>query len=163
GSVSSFGGTAIGDALARAVELGRSSLSDRGPLASAAAQPEDVPAGLLSIVFLSHRRRNPRRPPPPAGAAPPPPARPPAATPRPAPPGVPQQTGPGPPPNFGFGFGGNRAPDPATLRAIARATGGHFFAARTAGSLKAAYEELGSKLGRSRGNVEVTRWFLLGA
>ena len=50
-----------------------------------------------------------------------------------------------------------------TLRAIARMTGGQFSAARTAKALKSAYAKLGSRLGRSRGSVEVTRWFLLGA
>jgi len=54
-------------------------------------------------------------------------------------------------------------PDPATLRAIARTTGGEFFAARTAGALQAAYKKLGSHLGREPGRTEVTYAFLAGA
>ena len=60
------------------------------------------------------------------------------------------------------GFGGGRRgafpvpPDPATLSAIARLTGGKFFSARSADALQSAYKELGSKLGRVKGRKEVT-------
>jgi Ca-activated chloride channel family protein len=54
-------------------------------------------------------------------------------------------------------------PDPVTLRAIAEETGGKFFAARDAGALEAAYAELGSSLGREPGRREATAWFLAGA
>ena len=54
-------------------------------------------------------------------------------------------------------------PDPVTLRAIADETGGKFFAARDAGALEAAYAELGSSLGREPGRREATAWFLAGA
>ena len=62
-------------------------------------------------------------------------------------------------------FGGRSAlrPDPATLKAIARVTGGQFYRARTAKAVQAAYTKLGSSLGRKPGNVEVTDWFLGGA
>lgn len=71
---------------------------------------------------------------------------------------------------FGFGFGApgpnNQGPeripvppDPATLRAIAESTGGEFTEARTADVLEKAYENLGSRLGREQGESEVT--FLL--
>ncbi|HET7571669.1 MAG TPA: VWA domain-containing protein [Gaiellaceae bacterium] len=57
----------------------------------------------------------------------------------------------------GFGFGGRGlTPDPATLRAIARTTGGQFFRAKTAGAVEAAYSKLGSSLGRAPGKVEIT-------
>ena len=54
-------------------------------------------------------------------------------------------------------------PDPVTLSAIADETGGKFFAARDAGALEAAYAELGSSLGREPGRREATAWFLAGA
>jgi Ca-activated chloride channel family protein len=62
----------------------------------------------------------------------------------------------------GFGFG-NRAPDPATLRQIARVTGGRFFAARTAASLTDAYEKLGTKVAQRRSKTEVTFAFVVAA
>jgi hypothetical protein len=71
-------------------------------------------------------------------------------------------------PGGGGGFGGftganSLAPDPKTLGAIAHATGGEFFRARTAGALEDAYKSLGSKLGHRRGMREVTDLFVLGA
>ena len=54
-------------------------------------------------------------------------------------------------------------PDPVTLTAIAEETGGKFFAARDAGALEAAYAELGSSLGREPGRKEATAWFLAAA
>jgi Ca-activated chloride channel family protein len=50
-------------------------------------------------------------------------------------------------------------PDPDTLRQIAELTGGEFTEARTADALEGAYENLGSKLGREPGESEIT--FLL--
>ena len=69
----------------------------------------------------------------------------------------------------GGGFGGGGfdripvPPDPATLRAIARNTGGQFFAARDAKALGSAYQKLGSRLGRTPGEREVTNLFLAAA
>jgi Ca-activated chloride channel family protein len=54
-------------------------------------------------------------------------------------------------------------PDPATLRAIAAATGGKFFNAQSAGAVEAAYKKLGSSLGREPGRTEITYIFLAGA
>ena len=54
-------------------------------------------------------------------------------------------------------------PDPTTLRAIARLTGGEFFRANSAGAVQAAYQKLGSSIGRQPGHLEVTDEFLLGA
>jgi Ca-activated chloride channel family protein len=51
-------------------------------------------------------------------------------------------------------------PDPDTLRAIARATGGEFFAARTSSEINRIYEHLGSKLGHTSKPREVTYAFL---
>jgi Ca-activated chloride channel family protein len=50
-------------------------------------------------------------------------------------------------------------PDPDTLRAIARITGGKFFEARSAKALSSAYDNLGSVVGREPGKTEITWWF----
>ncbi len=50
-------------------------------------------------------------------------------------------------------------PDPETLRQIAAMTGGEFSEARTADALEKAYENLGSRLGQEPGQTEIT--FLL--
>jgi Ca-activated chloride channel family protein len=64
----------------------------------------------------------------------------------------------------GFDFGRMPVPpDPATLRAIATTTGGQFFPARSAEALSAAYAKLGSRLGRTPGKREVTDAFLAAA
>ncbi len=165
GAFSGFGGTAIGDAIARAVEVGR-------------AATEGAPKGLVTVVFLSDGRQNRGIIQPLQGAA------------RAKRAGIPVHTialgtrrggsggggfggggfggTPPPPPGGGggfggFGFGRNRSSDPATLRAIARITGGRFFAARTAASLTDAYEKLGTKVARKPSRTEVTFAFVLGA
>jgi len=51
-------------------------------------------------------------------------------------------------------------PDPFTLTEIAETTGGEFYAADTAGSLEDVYAELGSSLGRVPGKAEATARFL---
>ena len=51
-------------------------------------------------------------------------------------------------------------PDPETLRAIAKTTGGTFSEARTAESLEGAYQNLGSRLGRETGQSEITWLFV---
>jgi Ca-activated chloride channel homolog len=51
-------------------------------------------------------------------------------------------------------------PDPETLRAIAKTTGGEFSEARSADSLTRAYENLGSRLGRESGQSEITWLFV---
>ena len=150
GDFSGFGGTAIGDAIARAVELGRRSVQEPGRPRSA--------RGLVSILFLSDGRQNRGILPPMVGAA------------RAAAASIPVYTvalgtrnpGGG---GGGFGFFGrrNRVPDPATLRAIARTTKGEFFEAKTAGAVEQAYEDLGGRLGRGPGLSEVTFAFVLGA
>ena len=166
GSYSGFGGTAIGDALDRAVQLGRNAVVDDSRTLSSASSAPIVPKtrGLVAVVFLSDGRQNRGIIQPLDGAR-----RAKAA-------GIPVYTialgtrgggggfgggGGGGFPGGGFGFG--RSPDPATLRQIARITGGEFYLARSAGSVKAAYEKLGSKLGRKPGETEVTYAFLLGA
>jgi Ca-activated chloride channel family protein len=152
GGFTGFGGTAIGDALARAVAVGRQAT-------------DGAPKGLVTVVFLSDGRQNRGVIQPFDGAR------------RARKAGIPVNTialgtnrgggaggfGPrGGAGGGGFGFG-NRAPDPATLRRIARVTGGRFFAARSAASLTDAYEKLGTKVAHRRGRTEVTFAFVVAA
>ncbi len=51
-------------------------------------------------------------------------------------------------------------PDPDTLRQIAKTTGGEFSEARTSDALERAYANLGSRLGRERGESEITWLFV---
>jgi Ca-activated chloride channel homolog len=166
----SFGGTAIGDALAEAVRVGQQAVLDEdGNLASVTvAAPTTSARGLVSILFLSDGAQTRGVLEPLQGAE------------RARAAGIPVYTvalgtarGTL---RFGFGggtqqrdpFGGYRRrvpvpPDPATLRAIADRTGGEFFAARSAEAVESAYAKLGSKLGRKRGRTEITYGFLAGA
>jgi Ca-activated chloride channel family protein len=64
-----------------------------------------------------------------------------------------------------FGGGGFQRtipvpPDPDTLRAVAETTGGSFFAVRDAEELSGVYKSLGSKLGRKTEREEATYLFL---
>jgi Ca-activated chloride channel family protein len=168
-----FHGTAIGDALAAAVQLAQASV---GPTKSPSSGTTIAfhPHGAqspVSIVLLSdgHQTRGALEPL--QGAA-----RAKAA-------GVPVYTvalgtpngvlnfdntfgggpfgGPGP---GGFGgFSGSIPvpPDPATLHAIASLTGGKFVDARNAKTLNDSYAKLGSRLGRKPGKSEVTNELVL--
>ena len=150
------GGTAIGDALARAVELGRSAFGETGATTGAGSK---VPENAVSILFLSDGRQNRGLLPPSEGAS------------RAAEAGIPVFTvalgtdrrdgsGGGATGSFG-GFGGfSRVPDRATLRAIAEATDGEYFAARSAAALESAYRRLGSELGHEDRPTEVTALFV---
>jgi Ca-activated chloride channel family protein len=175
GAFHGFGGTAIGDALATAVQLGiRTTGSTKGrTLASYVAAPPKGPSStLVSILFLSDGHQTQGLLSPQEGAAKAKAAGFPvftvalgttgATTLR----GFPGGGG-GFNPNSGagaFGGFGRRAlsPDPKTLKAIAVLTGGEFFRARSAGSAEATYAKLGSSLGRTPGKVEVTDRFLAG-
>ena len=165
----SYGGTAIGDALAEAVRVGEQAvIGDTENLAAARTAQARVQArGLVSILFLSDGAQTRGILEPLQGAE------------RARAAGIPVYTvalgTPGGMLQFGgfgrrdpFGMGGfNRRvpvpPDPDTLRAIADRTGGEFFAARDAEALRAAYEKLGSRLGRKPGETEITYGFLAGA
>jgi Ca-activated chloride channel family protein len=155
GQYSSFGGTAIGDAIAEAVVLGRQTLA-----ADEEAVEPDTARRLVSILFLSDgaQRQGVLQPLDGAGRAK-------AA-------GMPVYTiALGTPNgtitrNFSgpFGGGGPRTiavpPDPETLKAIADTTGGEFFNATSSDALQSAYEKLGSKLGRKPADKEITYAFL---
>jgi Ca-activated chloride channel family protein len=151
-----FGGTAIGDALAVAVDLAKKAVT--GSTSFASAGPSSPTKGLASILFLSdgHQTRGTLAPLQGAERAK-------AA-------GIPVYTvALGTPNGVVRGdFDGVPQtipvpPDPDTLRAIAKATGGKFYEAQSAGSLHAAYSKLGSSLGRTPGKTEVTYAFLAGA
>ena len=161
----SFGGTAIGDALAAAVKLGQQAVGGQnGNLASLTTAADSQSKGLVSILFLSDGAQTRGELEPLQGAD------------RARAAGIPVYTvalgTPNGTLNFGGngfpngGFGGRRVPvppDPATLRAIADRTGGQFFAAQSAKSLQSAYSKLGSRLGRKPGKSEITYGFLAGA
>ena len=170
-----YGGTAIGDALGTAVELGKQSV-DQPPESdgqSAAPSPASgtrilaatsvaVPGcdseSLVSILFLSDGAQTRGILEPLQGAELARDACFPVYT---VALGTPEGT-------IRRGFGGfgqgpddpNQLipvpPDPETLRAIAETTGGEFSEARTAESLESAYGELGSSLGRVPGQAEIT-------
>lgn len=169
-----YGGTAIGDALAAAVELGRQAASRSGGDLAAVTTTSRT-HGLVSILMLSDGAQTRGELEPLEGAQ-----RAKAA-------GIPVYTialgtpngrlrfdrafGGTPPPGGlngpGGGFGGSGfgrsvpvPPDPQTLRAIADTTGGKFFAARNSDSLRSAYTKLGSSLGRKPGRTEITYLFL---
>jgi Ca-activated chloride channel family protein len=168
-----YGGTAIGDALAAAVELGRASVGEAGPASTGqtiAFHPHG-PQSPVSILFLSDGSQTRGLLQPLDGAS-----RAKAA-------GIPVYTvalgtpngtlSVNFPPFGGNGYGGGGQfgaprtipvpPDPATLRAIANTTGGRFFEARSAKALESAYARLGSRLGRHPGRSEVTSDFVLAA
>jgi len=164
GEFRGFGGTAIGDAIATAVRLGIQVTGDQGngSLASYTAASPHVSSTLVSILFLSDGRQTQGELQPLEGAARAKAAGFPvytvalgttgATTLRGFPGGFPGGGG------GGFGGVGRRglSPDPVTLKAIARQTGGQFFRARSAGAADAAYSKLGSSLGRTPGRVEIT-------
>jgi Ca-activated chloride channel homolog len=168
GEFQSFGGTAIGDALAAAVQLVQDSLAEvQQTIALQAATPEET-KGLASVLFLSDGAQTRGILAPFEGAQQAKEAGIPVYT---VALGTPEGTVTG---RFGFGpggpdpgspnFGGERVipvpPDPATLSDIAETTGGKFTEARTADALEKTYENLGSSLGREPGESEVTFIFL---
>ena len=171
-----FGGTAIGYALATAVELGRQ-VAEAPPGQEIAFEPDPEEAtralaaagaeedqGPVSILFLSDGAQTRGLLQPLEGAELAKRAGIPVYT---IALGTPSGTitrGQG----FGFGLGpgsdGDRRipvpPDPDTLRQVAETTGGTFSEARDAEALQAAYTRLGSSLGREPGQSEITFLFL---
>jgi Ca-activated chloride channel family protein len=68
--------------------------------------------------------------------------------------------------SFGFGLFVNSIPvppDPQTIRAISRVTGGKSFTAQTASKLSSIYGTLGSSIGRRTDLHEITSWFVMAA
>jgi Ca-activated chloride channel family protein len=158
------GGTAIGDALAAAVQLGLQSVNGNGNLADV---PINTPAhGLVSILFLSDGAQTRGTLQPLEGAQ------------RAKRAGIPVYTVALGTPNgrlridFPYSFNSGSGtftrtvpvpPDPDTLRQIAETSGGKFFEARSNGAARSAYASLGSKLGRRPGRTEITYEFVAAA
>jgi Ca-activated chloride channel family protein len=162
-----YSGTAIGDALALAVELAEQATGDGSgdgdgtgqTIAYRTAAPAPTAeAPLAAIAFLSDGSQTRGFLEPHEGAALAKEAGVPVYT---ISLGTPEGTVTG---NFG-GFQETIPvpPDPVTMGDIAETTGGKFFAARDAGALEAAYAELGSSLGREPGRAEITAWLLAAA
>ncbi len=175
-----YGGTAIGDALQTAVELGRrvtGTPSADGPITAqspdrptrslAQAEGDDREQSPVSILFLSDGSQTRGLLEPLQGAALAKEAGFPVYT-------IALGTPEGVIERGSFGFGpvtpgsGDDQPipvppDPLTLARIAELTGGEFSEARTADALEKAYSNLGSRLGREPGTVEVTFLFVAAA
>jgi Ca-activated chloride channel homolog len=158
------GGTAIGDALAAAVQLGVQSVNGTGSLADVrTAAPTH---GLVSILFLSDGAQTRGDLQPQDGAE------------RAKQAGIPVYTVALGTPNgklridFPYSFNNGSGtftrtvpvpPDPETLRQIAETSGGKFFAAHSNGAVRSAYASLGSKLGRRPARTEITYGFVAAA
>ncbi len=163
-----YSGTAIGDALALAVELAEQAAGGGSggdgdgtgqTIAFRTAAPAPAPdEAIAAIAFLSDGSQTRGLLEPHEGAALAREAGVPVYT---ISLGTPEGTVTG---NFG-GFQETIPvpPDPVTMAEIAETTGGKFFAARDAGALEAVYEELGSSLGREPGQAEITAWLLAAA
>jgi Ca-activated chloride channel family protein len=177
GAFHGFGGTAIGDAIATAVQLGkRTTGTEVRTLASySAAAPKKGPSStLVTILFLSDGHQTQGLLTPLQGAAKAKAAGFPVYTVALGTTGATRLRGfpggssgffnPSQPGQGSFGGFGRRAlsPDPKTLRAIADLTGGEFYHAKSAGAVESAYSKLGSSLGRTPGRLEVTDRFLAG-
>lgn len=160
GNYATFGGTAIGDALSMAVDVGRESLERDRSDAETAPEGDDESSNLVSILFLSDGAQREGVLQPLEGAQLAKEASMPVYT---VALGTPSGTVRG---GGFFPFGSDRIsvpPDPVTLRAIAETTGGEFTEARDAETLDDAYEKLGSNLGRRSAEKEMTYAFLLAA
>lgn len=163
---SGYGGTAIGDALAAAVELVKPT-NPNAPQTIAYYTRIATKKSPVSIVFLSdgHQTRGLLQPL--EGAQKAKDAGIPVYT---IALGTPNGVLTRPPGGFGgggFGPGGGVGPtqipvppDPATLRQIALTTGGKFFDARSAKAVSSAYSHLGSIVARDKGKREATYAFL---
>jgi Ca-activated chloride channel family protein len=65
---------------------------------------------------------------------------------------------------FGFGLYTNSIPvppDPATVRAVSKITGGQSFTAQTSNRLTTVYKSIGSNIGRKVENREITQWLAI--
>jgi Ca-activated chloride channel family protein len=142
------GGTAIGDALARAVELLEPQIGDGAtPAIPVTPTPQGSDGPLSAILMLSDGAQTRGTLQPLEGAR------------RAKSYGIPVYTVALGTPNgvlIRGGFERPVPPDPTTLRQIAQATGGEFFATQSEARLNAVYEDLASRLGRKREWREVS-------
>jgi len=166
---SGYGGTAIGDALAAAVELVKPPAKG-GAQTIAYTTAANAQKSPVSILFLSDGHQTRGLLEPLEGAARAKAAGIPVYT---IALGTPNGVLTRPPGGFGGGFGGGGGggggfngtqiplpPDPATLRQIAQTTGGKFFDARSAKAVESAYSHLGSVVASVHGKKEATNEFL---
>jgi Ca-activated chloride channel family protein len=169
GTIPESPGTAIGDALAAATQLGQNSQRDgstgtpEGTATtngggSGGTDPAHPRQPLVTVLFLSDGSQTRGLLQPLEGAA-----RAKAA-------GIPVYTIALGTPNGTITryFGGFQRsiqvpPDPETLAAIAEETGGRFYNAQSADAVRSAYARLGSTLGRVPGHTEITYAFLAAA
>jgi Ca-activated chloride channel family protein len=141
-------GTAIGDGIAASVKVVRRSLAERGVV-----RLPGTPAP-AAIVLLSDGSQNQGFLPPLAGAAEAQAA------------GIKVDTVALGTPHGALIVLGQRQevpPDPATMRAIAHATGGITFAAQDDRGLQKIYSSLGRSVGRQTQQREIGSWFAAGA
>ncbi len=166
GQFPGFGGTAIGDAIAAAVQLVQPAPSNGQTIAYYMVANTPAKKSPVSILFLSdgHQTRGLLQPL--EGAAKAKAAGIPVYT---IALGTPNGVLTRPPGSYSGGGGGAYfggppripvPPDPATLRAIAQTTGGRFFDARSEQAVRSAYSSLGSIVGRDRFKREATSEFL---
>jgi len=164
---SGYGGTAIGDALAAAVELVKPPTKGGAQTIAYTTLAAETKKSPVSILFLSDGHQTRGLLEPLEGAARAKAAGIPVYT---IALGTPNGVLTRPPGSFGGGgFGGGGGiggtqipvpPDPATLRQIAQTTGGRFFDARSAKAVESAYSHLGSVVARVHGKKEATNEFL---
>jgi len=140
-----FGGTAIGDALAAAVVLGQQAVNGSNANLAAVTSAPAQAHGLVSILFLSDGAQTRGTLQPIEGAE------------RARAAGIPVYTVALGTPNGTLDFGYGRPPQGGSINP------NQFFEARSAKSLQAAYSKLGSRLGRTPGRSEVTYLFLAAA
>ena len=134
-------GTAIGDALARSVELLQPVAADGGNAVPTGPAPADPNRPLSAILLLSDGAQTSGILAPLDGAA------------RAKSYGIPVYTVALGTPDGVItrnGFSRPVPPDPATLRQIAKTTGGEFFEIRNQSRLNAVYEDLASRLGHKK-------------
>jgi Ca-activated chloride channel family protein len=134
-------GTAIGDALARSVELLHPVATDGGSAATTGPTPADPNRPLSAILLLSDGAQTSGVLAPLDGAA------------RAKSYGIPVYTVALGTPDGVItrgGFSRPVPPDPATLRQIAKTTGGEFFEIRNQARLNAVYTDLASRLGHKK-------------
>jgi Ca-activated chloride channel homolog len=166
GQYSGFGGTAIGDALQAAVQLVKPQNPNGTQTIAYYTVANNAKRSPVSILFLSdgHQTRGDLQPL--EGAALAKQAGIPVFT---IALGTPNGVLTRPPGGFGGGGGGGYfsgpaqipvPPDPITLRAIAKETGGRFFEARSEKAVRSAYSNLGSVVGRQKTKREDTNEFL---
>jgi Ca-activated chloride channel homolog len=160
-SLRADGGTAMGDAIERALQVGRPAGGDPAgaPAASGSPSPTPVPPAdedpapsvilLLSDGANSTGRTEPLQAAAAAGQA-----------------GVPVYTIALGTPTGTLNSGGRRVsvpPDEATLQRIAEVTGGRFFSAPSEQDLRAVYQDIGSRIGFVEEEQEVTALFAAAA